>query len=151
MMPPMSFTAVWPISDPDNPDAADSLGVGAPEDVDALLARLAEPGAGPATVEHLDRDLITDTEGLLGAPGHARFPDHDVAVAVHGGYGYLTYADPEHDYATLKGEPDSPALHTEHVDYPAGSGVPVELLATALKDFLATARRPGCVAWQEVD
>ncbi|MFD7658089.1 Imm1 family immunity protein [Actinosynnema sp. NPDC059797] len=146
----MSFTAVWPISDPDNPDAADSLGVGAPEDVDALLARLAEPGAGPATLEHLERDLITDTEGLLGAPGATRIPDHDVVTAVHDGYGYLTYADPEHDYAVLSGEPGSPAHRTEDVDYPAGSGVPVEVLAAALKDFLATGGRPTAVEWREV-
>lgn len=147
----MSFTAVWPISDPRDSDAADQLTVTEPEDVDTLLARLAEPGAGPAVVEHLDRDLITDTEGLLGAPGRTKIPDHDVAAAVHAGYGYLTYADPDHDYAPLQGEPDSPAHHTEYVDYPAGSGVPVELLATALKDFLATARRPECVAWQDAD
>ncbi|GAA1312674.1 Imm1 family immunity protein [Saccharothrix xinjiangensis] len=146
----MNFTAVWPISDPSDSDAADSLGVGTPEDVDALLARLAEPGAGPATLEHAERDLITDTEGLLGAPGDTRIPDHDVVTAVHGGYGYLTYADPEHDYAVLRGRADSPAHHTEHVDYPAGSGVPVGELAAALKDFLATGERPTAVEWREV-
>jgi len=149
MMPVMSFTAVWPISDPNDTDAADELTVSTPEDVDTLLSRLADPGAGPAVVEHVDRDLITDTEGLLGAPGATEIPDHDVAVAVHGGFGYLTYADPEHDYSTLRGEAGSPELRSEYVDYPAGAGVPVEVLAAALKDFLATARRPTCVEWQE--
>ena len=149
MMPVMSFTAVWPISDPDDSDAADELTVSTPEDVDALLARLAEPDAGPAVIEHLDRDLITDTEGLLGAPGATKIPDHDVVAAVRGGFGYLTYADPEHDSSTLEGEAASPELRSEHVDYPAGAGVAVEVLATALKDFLATARRPSCVRWRE--
>ncbi|RKT57501.1 Imm1 family immunity protein [Saccharothrix australiensis] len=144
----MSFTAVWPIANPDGTETADELTVDAPEDVDALLGRLAEPGAGPAVVEHGDRPLLDDTEGLLGAPGRAKIPDHDVAAAVHGGYGYLTYADPDHDYSTLDGDPDSPEYRSEYVDYPAGSGVPVGTLALALKDFLATGQRPTCVGWQ---
>lgn len=145
----MSFTAVWPIDDEQDADAADQLTVDTPEDVDVLLARLAEPGAGPAVIEHQDRELIVDTEGLLGNPGETRIPDHDVAAAVHGGFGYLTYADPDHDYSTLKGDPSSPEYRSEYVDYPAGAGVPVEVLAAALKDFLATARRPARVEWQD--
>lgn len=148
MMAAMSFTAVWPISDPDDTEAADQLTVQTPEDVDTLLSRLAEPGAGPAVIEHEDRPLMDDTEGLLGEPGRTKIPDHDVAAAVHGGYGYLTYADPDHDYSTLDGEPDSPDYRSEYVDYPAGAGVPVETLALALKDFLTTAQRPTCVAWR---
>ncbi|MEU4801897.1 Imm1 family immunity protein [Actinosynnema sp. NPDC023587] len=144
----MSFTAVWPINDRADAEAADELTVSTPDDVDALLGRLAEPGAGPAVIEHQDRPLMDDTEGLLGAPGQTKIPDHDVAATVHGGYGYLTYADPDHDYSTLVGEPDSPGYHSEYVDYPAGAGVPVEALGLALKDFLATAARPTCVAWQ---
>jgi hypothetical protein len=148
MMPAMSFTAVWPITDQNDTDAADEMTVSTPEDVDTLLARLAEPGAGPAVIEHQDRELITDTEGLLGAPGTTEIPDHDVAAAVDQGYGYLTYADPEHDYSTLRGEPSSPEYRSEYVDYPPGAGVPVDLLAAALKEFLATAKRPTCVDWQ---
>ncbi|GAA1346849.1 Imm1 family immunity protein [Saccharothrix algeriensis] len=144
----MSFTAVWPISDPDDTEAADEMTVDSPQDVDALLRRLAEPGAGPAVVEHRDRPLMDDVEGLLGEPGRTRIPDHDVAAAVHGGYGYLTYADPDHDYSTLRGEPGSPGYRSEYVDFPAGSGVPVEALASALKDFLATGRRPTGVGWR---
>ncbi|MFT7836670.1 Imm1 family immunity protein [Saccharothrix sp. BKS2] len=147
----MSFTAVWPISDPNDPDAdvADTLTAGAPEDVDALLSRLAEPGAGPAVLEHHDRDLVTDTEGLLGAPGGAELPDHDVVAAVHDGHGYLAYADPEHDQSTPEGDPGSPGHRSEYVDFPAGSGVPVEVLAAALKDFLATGQRPTTLRWRE--
>lgn len=148
MMPAMSFTAVWPITDEHDADAADEMTVGTPEDVDTLLSRLADPGAGPAVIEHQERELIVDTEGLLGAPGATRIPDHDVAAAVHGGYGYLTYADPEHDSSTLRGEPSSPGYRSEYVDYPAGAGVAVEVLATALKDFLTSARRPDSVSWQ---
>lgn len=148
MMPAMSFTAVWPTTDARGVEAADEMTVDAPEDVDALLRRLAEPGAGPAVIEHQDRELITDTEGLLGAPGATRIPDHDVAAAVHQGYGYLTHADPDHDYSTLAGDPDSPGYRSEYVDYPAGAGVPVAVLAAALKEFLATGERPGNVTWQ---
>ncbi|MFD1150160.1 Imm1 family immunity protein [Saccharothrix hoggarensis] len=144
----MSFTAVWPINDVNDADAADELTVSAPEDVDTLLSRLAEPGAGPAVIEHQDRELITDTEGLLGSPGSTKIPDHDVAAAIHAGFGYLTYADPDHDYSTLQGDPASPEYRSEYVDYPAGAGVPVGVLAAALKDFLATAQRPTCVEWQ---
>ncbi len=144
----MSFTAVWPIQDPDDTEAADELTVAAPEDVDTLLECLAEPGAGPAVIEHQDRDLLDDTEGLLGAPGQTKIPDHDVAAAVHDGYGYLTYADPDHDYSTLAGDPDSPEYRSEYVDYPAGAGVPTETLGEALKEFLATAKRPTTVTWQ---
>ncbi|MER5264640.1 Imm1 family immunity protein [Actinosynnema sp. NPDC002837] len=144
----MSFTAVWPIMKERDADAADEMTVGTPEDVDTLLTRLAEPGAGPAVIEHQDRELITDTEGLLGAPGSAKIPDHDMAAAIHQGYGYLTYADPEHDYSTLAGDPASPEYRSEYVDYPAGAGVPVDVLATALKEFLATAKRPEGVTWQ---
>lgn len=149
MMPAMSFTAVWPIMKEHDADAADEMTVGTPEDVDALLTRLAEPGAGPAVIEHQDRELITDTEGLLGAPGVAKIPDHDVAAAVHRGYGYLTYADPDHDYSTLDGEEESPEYRSEYVDYPAGAGVPVETLAMALNEFLTTAQRPTCVRWRD--
>jgi hypothetical protein len=144
----MSFTAVWPISDEHDADAADELTVDSPEDVDTLLRRLAEPGAGPAVIEHQARELIVDTEGLLGAPGATKIPDHDVAAAVGRGFGYLTHADPEHDYSTLVGDPSSPEYRSEYVDYPAGAGVPVEVLAAALKDFLATAERPTGVTWQ---
>ncbi|NUT54140.1 MAG: hypothetical protein HOV94_43645 [Saccharothrix sp.] len=144
----MTFTAVWPITDEHGADTADEMTVAEPDDVDALLRRLAEPGAGPAVIEHQDRPLITDTEGLLGAPGTARLPDHDVAAAVHRGHGYLTYADPDHDYSTLVGDPASPEYRSEYVDYPAGTGVAVDVLAAALKEFLATAGRPEGVTWQ---
>ncbi|MEU6152292.1 Imm1 family immunity protein [Actinosynnema sp. NPDC047251] len=144
----MSFTAVWPINDPEDAEAADESTVDSPQDVDALLRRLAEPGAGPAVIEHQDRPLLDDTEGLLGAPGQTKIPDHDVAAAIHAGFGYLTYADPDHDYSTLVGDPGSPEYRSEYVDYPAGTGVPVEALGAALKDFLATAARPTCVEWQ---
>ncbi|GGP70102.1 Imm1 family immunity protein [Saccharothrix coeruleofusca] len=143
----MSFTAVWPIRDASGAESADEMTVQAPEDVDTLLTRLNEPGAGPAVIEHQDRPLLDDTEGLLGEPGRTKIPDHDVAVAVHAGYGYLTYADPDHDYATLQGEAASPEYRSDYVDYPAGSGAPPRVLAEALKEFLTTAQRPTHVPW----
>ncbi|MEU5695394.1 Imm1 family immunity protein [Actinosynnema sp. NPDC020468] len=138
----MSFTAVWPIGDQDDTDAADEMTVDAPEAVDALLTRLSEPGAGPAVIEHQDRPLLEDTEGLLGEPGVTKIPDHDVVVALRDGFGYLTHADPEHDQAVLAGDPASPDYRSEYVDFPAGSGVAPDVLAAALKEFLVTGRRP---------
>ncbi|MBB4963153.1 Imm1 family immunity protein [Saccharothrix violaceirubra] len=35
------------------------------------------------------------------------------------------------------------------MDWDAGSGVAVEVLATALKEFLVTGHRPTCVEWQD--
>jgi hypothetical protein len=143
----MSFNAVWSVQDAD--ESGEQMTVTTPEEVDALLARLAESGAGAAVIEHQERALIPDAEGLLGAPGEVKIPDHDVAAAVSSGFGYLTYADPDQDYSTLVGEAESPVYASEYVDYPAGSGVQVGLLAAALKEFLLTAQRPSCVQWQD--
>lgn len=143
----MSFNAVWSIQDTD--ESGEQMTVTTPEEVDALLTRLGEPGAGAAVIEHQERALIPDVEGLLGTPGEVKIPDHDVAAAVWQGYGYLTYADPDQDYSTLVGESASPQYSSEYVDYPAGSGVPVEALAAALREFLTTAARPTCVQWQD--
>ncbi|WNV90622.1 Imm1 family immunity protein [Umezawaea sp. Da 62-37] len=143
----MSFNAVWSIQNAD--ESGEQMTVTTPEEVDALLTRLAESGAGAAVIEHQERALIPDVEGLLGAPGEVKIPDHDVAAAVSSGFGYLTYADPDQDYSTLVGEDGSPVYASEYVDYPAGSGVRVGVLAEALKEFLATGRRPSCVEWQE--
>ena len=41
------------------------------------------------------------------------------------------------------------AIWPTYAEHPAGSGVPIELLAAALKEFLLTARRPSCVHWQD--
>jgi immunity protein Imm1 of predicted polymorphic toxin system len=143
----MSFNAVWSVQNAD--ESGEQMTVTTPEEVDALLARLAETGAGAAVIEHQERALIPDTEGLLGAPGEVKIPDHDVAAAVSNGYGYLTYADPDQDYSTLIGDGDSPVYASEYVDYPAGSGVQVGILSAALKEFLLTAHRPACVEWQD--
>jgi hypothetical protein len=145
----MSFTAVWPVDDPDDPDAAELATVDTADEVDALLTRLAATSVGPAVIEHQSRDFIEDVEGLLGTPGEARIPDHDVTAAVRQGYGYLSYADPGHAYATSAGEPSSPGFSSEHAEYPPGSGVPLDVLAGALKEFLTTAERPTGVSWRE--
>lgn len=138
----MTITAVWSISSPADANAGDGLTITEPAGVDELIRRLGEPGAGPASVWHEGRELADESTGML---------DHDVVAAISGGYGYLSHFDAEHDFAVLAGDPDSPGLHHEDVDFPAGSGVAPEVLAAALREFLETGTRPKTADWTDVD
>ncbi|SDR21222.1 Imm1 family immunity protein [Actinopolyspora saharensis] len=138
----MTVTAVWPIDSPDAPNGGDGVTLTDPSEVSGLLSRLAEPGAGVATVWHEHREPADEETGML---------DHDVCVAVRDGYGYLSYIDVEHDLAVPRGEPESPALVGEDVEFPAGSGVELGVLAEALSEFLRTGRRPESVDWSTVE
>ena len=138
----MTITAVWPISSPVDTHAGDGLTVSEPSGVDELVDRLSDRRAGVATIWHEGREPADLGTGML---------DHDVVTAIVDGFGYLAYIDPEHDYAVLDGDPDSPALHGDDVHFPAGSGVAVEMLAEALREFLATGHRPVSVPWRTVD
>ncbi len=138
----MTITAVWAISSPANTHAGDGLTVSEPSGVDELVDRLAEPNAGLAALWHEQREAADPDTGML---------DHDVVTAVSAGFGYLAYIDTDHDYAVLDGDPDSPPLHVDDVHFPAGSGVGVDVLTEALREFLSTARRPIAVEWREVD
>ncbi|MGJ7907281.1 Imm1 family immunity protein [Actinopolyspora sp. H202] len=137
----MTITAVWPIDSPEDANSGDGVTLTEPDEIDGLLTRLAEPNAGVATVWHESRELADDDEGM---------PDHDVCVAVRDGYGYLSYIDVEHDLAVPEGEPAAPALHGGDVEFPEGSGVPLDTLAEALREFLRTAQRPESVSWRTV-
>ena len=92
----MTITAVWSISSPADANAGDGLTITEPAGVDELIRRLAEPGAGPASVWHEGRELADESTGML---------DHDVVAAISGGYGYLSHFDAEHDFAVLAGDP----------------------------------------------
>lgn len=138
----MTITAVWPITSPSDPNAGDGLSITEPSEVEDLIARLSENGAGAATIWHEGRELADTATGML---------DHDVVVAITQGYGYMSYIDTEHDYAVVDGDPDSPALQSEDADFPVGSGVEPGLLATALREFLTTGQRPTALSWQLVD
>lgn len=138
----MTITAVWPIASKTDANAGDGLTITEPGEVDELIRRLSEPNAGPASIWHEHRELADESTGML---------DHDVIAAVDGGYGYLSHFDVDHDFAVLEGDPESPGLTSEDIEFPAGSGVAVGVLAAALKDFLETASRPKVVDWRIVD
>ncbi|SFE58902.1 Immunity protein Imm1 [Actinopolyspora alba] len=138
----MPITAVWPIESPEDANSGDGVTLTEPDEVDGLLARLAEPNAGVATVWHESRELADEDEGM---------PDHDVCVAVRDGYGYLSYIDVEHDLAVPEGDPAAPALRGGDVEFPEGSGVSLDTLAEALREFLRTARRPETVTWRALE
>ncbi|MEU6129990.1 Imm1 family immunity protein [Saccharopolyspora sp. NPDC047091] len=138
----MTITAVWSIASTADANAGDGLSVTEPGEVDDLVRRLSEPNAGPATIWHEGREPADSATGML---------DHDVIAAVSGGYGYLSHIDTDHDYAVLDGDPESPALISEDAEFPAGSGVDPAVLAAALRDFLATGRRPKAVEWRTLD
>lgn len=138
----MTITAVWSISSTADANAGDGLTITEPSEIDDLIARLAEPNAGAATIWHEGRELADSSTGML---------DHDVAAAVANGFGYLSYIDADHDFAVLDGDPGSPALNTEDAEFPAGSGVALPMLAAALRDFLETGQRPDRVDWRLVE
>lgn len=138
----MTITAVWPISSATDANAGDGVTIAEPAGIDDLIARLAEPNAGAATIWHEARELADTATGML---------DHDVAAAVSNGFGYLSHIDVDHDYAVLDGDPDSPQLSTDDVEFPAGSGVGLPVLAAALREFLETGRRPSSLEWRDVE
>jgi hypothetical protein len=138
----MTITAVWPISSPSDPNAGDGLSITEPAEVEELIARLSEKGAGAATLWHEGRELADTATGML---------DHDVVVAVNGGFGYMSYLDGDHDFAVVEGDPSSPPMNSEDADFPQGSGVEPAVLAAALREFLSTGQRPTSVSWQLVD
>lgn len=107
------------------------LPVSTPDDFDELLTVLDRDDVHTVTVRDGEEDPALD-------------------VQVHGGYGYLLYAG-EELLAYSVGDPDSPALTDRSESaFPAGSGVPLEALRAALREFVDTGGSvPSSVAWQE--
>lgn len=138
----MTITAVWPITSAADANAGDGMTITEPAEIEELIRRLAEPNAGAATIWHESRELADTATGML---------DHDVVVAVAHDFGYLSHIDADHDFAVLCGDPQSPALQTDDVDFPAGSGVALPVLSAALRDFLETGQRPSSVDWSPAE
>ncbi|WP_243852201.1 Imm1 family immunity protein [Saccharomonospora amisosensis] len=107
------------------------LPVSTPDDIDELLTVLDRDEVHTVTVRDGEEDPAMD-------------------VQVHGGYGYLLYAG-EELLAYSVGDPASPALTDRSESaFPAGSGVPLETLRAALREFVETGGSvPSSVSWQE--
>lgn len=107
------------------------LPVATPDDVEELLTVLDRDDVHTVTVRDGEEDPALD-------------------VQVQGGYGYLLYAG-EELLAYSVGDPASPALTDRSESaFPAGSGVPLETLRAALREFLETGGSvPSSVSWQE--
>jgi len=146
----MSIKATWGTSDPEEYLVGHQMTVTTPDEVDLLIARLGDPNASAASLVHANRPTVIDTEGYFGAAG-SEVVDHSVDVCVRDQFGYLIYSSPEHDhaYATAVGDPLSPKAISDQSEFAAGTGLPLETLAAALKEFLLTAQRPSCVQWQD--
>jgi Immunity protein Imm1 len=113
-------------------------------DVDELLDAISRFPAEAAIIYHQARPMI-QLPGLNG-----EFPDHEAEVGVRSGWGYLRMSaqdDGDSRWIT-DGDPTSPAYVQGESAFPAGTGLPVTRVAEALKEFLATARRPTTVNWQ---
>jgi hypothetical protein len=134
--------AVWHVFDPNNLDAGGHLLVRDEQDVDRLVVALARPDASAALITHRGRPCVVFDGD--------RLPDHQVTVAVNGPYGYLTWSDEEHPYLVSDGDAGSPAFLAHYTEYDAGTGVDLATFRAALVEFLATGRRPTCLAWGEV-
>lgn len=138
----MTFTAAWSISDPNDVRAGAEMTVTSSDDVDTLVTKLADPNAGAALIRHQQRPP-TEFHGQ-------QLPDHHMTAGVWHSYGYITFTDRDHEPCTLVGNPGSPMFPADAVEYDAGSGVSIETLAAALREFLATAQRPTNVEWRTV-
>lgn len=137
----MTFTAVWTVLDPDAHSQGKRMVVASAEDVDALVAALDAPGATAAMIRHQTRPTVEGDEG-------EQLPDHDVTAGVWHGYEYMSFSDEGHDYATLDGDPASPPYAAHYDEFDPGTGVSIQALIEALREFLTTAQRPTAVAWR---
>lgn len=129
----MTFSAGWSVYDPANPGAGKRATVATPDDVDTLVTELADERAGAAVLEP--------------AGGEHDAPRHILTAGVSNGYGYLSYIGD--GYLVSIGAPESPAFHGDDAEYTAGSGIPIETLAAALKEYLRTGHRPTTVEWTD--
>lgn len=108
------------------------------DQVDELITVLLGPGTHDAALQHLDRPLWNE-----------EVPDHEVVFGVRGDRGAMWYADESGTWCTRGEGPASPPEYHEGT-FPALCEIPLAELSSAVKEFLATARRPAGVAWQSV-
>uniref|UniRef100_UPI003F49B261 Imm1 family immunity protein n=1 Tax=Amycolatopsis sp. CA-096443 TaxID=3239919 RepID=UPI003F49B261 len=76
-------------------------------------------------------------------------PWADTALDVHltDQWGYLQYTE-DAGHLIADGDPESPAVPSE-VDFPAGTGLPVEQVVTAVREFVRTGQLPDTVPWRD--
>lgn len=133
----MTLAASWEMAPPGGSRWSESMEVAATADVDVLLNRLGTPPADDAYLDdlrHADRE-----ESPV------------VKVAVRHEWVYLRWLDDDFDCVPV-GDERSPVAHGGHEpEYFAGTGLPVAQAADALKQWLATGRRPDVVNWVDVD
>ncbi|WP_019815088.1 Imm1 family immunity protein [Saccharomonospora saliphila] len=127
----MTYRAAVQTAAPGEAEQVRELPLAGPEDVDELVSLLAGDEVHTATVHDGEEDPALD-------------------VQVHGEYGYLLYAGDELLGYSV-GDPDSPALaDVSEAQFPAGSGVPLEVFRAALLEFVNTGGgAPESVGWQD--
>lgn len=138
----MTLTATWLILDASG-HSEKTMTIRDNDDVDALIAALSEPATTDASIHHEDRSPV-EFDG-------EQVDDHALNAGIHGGLGYLTHGDPDHEPAFSVGASDSAEYPGYFVEYPAGSGVPVDAFLEALAEFLLTAKRPANLEWRTIE
>ncbi|MEU5695506.1 Imm1 family immunity protein [Actinosynnema sp. NPDC020468] len=106
-------------------------------DVDLLVAFLGRVDCNDGTLEHFGRG--TDAEGEA---------DHNVVLAVRGGWGYVNFVDNTFS-GWPRGAADAPYVDEPYTDFPPGVGLPLPLFRALLLEFMATGRRPALVDWYD--
>jgi hypothetical protein len=127
----MSFRAIWDVHS-SGPATGANVVVDTPDGVDDLARRLGDPLAGTAKI--WGPDIRQD-----------RWTGQFIHAAVDQGYGYLSYASDDCALVFPAGDAASPGYDSADEEFPAGSGLPLGEFATALKEFLATGRRPRSI------
>ncbi|GAA3790932.1 MULTISPECIES: Imm1 family immunity protein [Amycolatopsis] len=107
---------------------------------------------GGETVDVTSDEDVTRLVELLAQPwadtGSIQTDDAVLDVHVHEGWGYLLYSGAA-GYLVTDGDPESPSAPSE-TGFPAGSGLPLERITEAVREFVRTRRLPGAVPWRDV-
>ncbi len=74
--------------------------------------------------------------------------DHDMFVAVHGGYGYISFQDSTIGKCYSVGASESPGVEYDDDEFPPGSGITTDQLTDAITEFLETRAIPTCITWR---
>jgi Immunity protein Imm1 len=148
----MTLDVTWYVYHGDAPRTWGEMKVMTPEDVHALVAALQQPGVDDAYVTHLGRPTQ-----VVPALGDEHLPDHVVHLTLEQGWGYFAFAGaaegwPDGFSGSPQGDPRSPRVHgTYNTDYPAGSGLPLDVFERVVSQFLTTKELATCVRWVSDD
>jgi immunity protein Imm1 of predicted polymorphic toxin system len=106
---------------------------------------------GGETVDITTDDDVARLVELLAQPwadtGSIQTHDAVLDVHVHDQWGYLLYSG-EAGYLITDGDPESPAAPSE-TGFPVGSGLPVDRITEALREFVHTRHLPRVVPWRD--